>query len=131
FPGPGPAEARSIWYTIFQAFRGSEPRGSELSVPHPHLAVETSPAGYRWVRLSRPERRNALDMSLLRAVTAALALRLVNRVCDDPEPAAAQIAASLAGRGTGPEGSGAGVKAVMAAGGPLDRRRAERAADRS
>ena len=100
-------------------------------MPHPHLAVETSPAGYRWVRLSRPERRNALDVSLLRAVTGALALRLVNRVCDDPEPAAAQIAASLAGRGTGPEGSGAGVKAVMAAGGPLDRLRAERAADRS
>ena len=42
-------------------------------MPHPHLAVETSPAGYRWVRLSRPERRNALDVSLLRAVTDALA----------------------------------------------------------
>ena len=34
-------------------------------MPHPHLAVETSPAGYRWLRLSRPERRNALDVSLL------------------------------------------------------------------
>jgi enoyl-CoA hydratase/carnithine racemase len=42
-------------------------------MPHPHLAVETSPAGYRWLRLSRPERRNALDVSLLRAVTDALA----------------------------------------------------------
>ena len=42
-------------------------------MPHPHLAVETSPAGYRWVRLSRPERRNALDVSLLRAVAGALA----------------------------------------------------------
>ena len=42
-------------------------------MPHPHLAVETSPAGFRWVRLSRPERRNALDVSLLRAVTDALA----------------------------------------------------------
>src|SRR5947209_11434693 len=41
-------------------------------MPHPHLVVETSPAGYRWVRLSRPERRNALDVSLLRAVTDAL-----------------------------------------------------------
>jgi enoyl-CoA hydratase/carnithine racemase len=219
-------------------------------MPHPHLAVETSPAGYRWVRLSRPERRNALDVSLLRAVTdalaadpgvpvllastdprvfcagadltttdaeraavsdlvydcceiiitrpgpviavlagpavgggaqlaaasdlritgpgarlrwtgppgldlavgawllpdlvgravamdlvltgrwleaaEALALGLVNRVCDDPEAVAARIAADLAGRG-----AGAGVKAVMAAGGLLDRLRAERAANRS
>ena len=157
-------------------------------MPHPHLVVETSPAGYRWVRLSRPERRNALDVSLLRAVTdalaaepgvpvllasadprvfcagadltitdaeraavsdlvgraaamdlvltgrwleaaEALALGLVNRVCEDPEPTAAQIAADLAGRGTG--AAGAGVKAVMAAGGLLDRMRAERAANRS
>jgi enoyl-CoA hydratase/carnithine racemase len=42
-------------------------------MPHPHLAVETSKAGYRWLRLSRPERRNALDVDLLRAVTDALA----------------------------------------------------------
>ena len=42
-------------------------------MPHPHLAVETSPAGYRWLRLSRPERRNALDVSLLRALTDSLA----------------------------------------------------------
>jgi enoyl-CoA hydratase len=222
-------------------------------MPHPHLAVETSPAGYRWVRLSRPERRNALDVSLLRAVTdvlaaepgvpvllassdprvfcagadltitdaeravvsdlvydccetiitrpgpviavltgpavgggaqlaaasdlriagpaarlrwtgprvppgldlavgawllpdlvgratamdlvltgrwleaaEALTLGLVSRVCDDPEPVAAAIAADLADRG-----AGAGVKAVMAAGGLLDRLRAERAANRS
>ena len=54
----------------------------------------------------------------------ALALGLVNQVCEDPEPVAAQIAAGLAGRG-------AGVKAVMAAGGLLDRMRAERAANRS
>jgi enoyl-CoA hydratase/carnithine racemase len=217
-------------------------------MPHPHLTVETSPAGYRWLRLSRPERRNALDVSLLRAVTDSLALEpgvpvvlgsadprvfcagadltisdaeraavsdliydcceiivtrpgpviavltgpavgggaqlaaasdlriagpaarlrftgppgldlavgawllpdlvgramamdlvltgrwveaaealelgLVSRVCDDPELVAGQIAANLAGRG-------AGVKAVMAAGGLLDRLRAERAANRS
>jgi enoyl-CoA hydratase/carnithine racemase len=217
-------------------------------MPHPHLAVETSPAGYRWLRLSRPERRNALDVSLLRAVTdalaadpgvpvllastdprvfcagadltisateraavsdlvydcceiivtrpgpviavltgpavgggaqlaaasdlriaspaarlrwtgppgldlavgawllpdlvgrgtamdltltgrwveaaEALALGLVNQVCEDPEAAAAGIAAGLAGRDTG-------VKAVMAAGGLLDRMRAERAANRA
>ncbi len=217
-------------------------------MPHPHLTVETSPAGYRSLRLSRPERRNALDVSLLRAVTdaltvepdvpvvlgsadprvfcagadltisdaeraavsdlvydccetivtrpgpviavltgpavgggaqlaaasdlriagpaarlrftgppglnltvgawllpdlvgraaamdlvltgrwveaaEALALGLVNRVCDDPELVGGQIAAELAGRG-------AGVKAVMAAGGLLDRMRAERSANRS
>ena len=219
-------------------------------MPHPHLVVETSPAGYRRLRLSRPKRRNALDLSLLRAVTdalaadpevpvvlgstdprvfcagadltisdaeraavsdlvygccetiltrpgpviavvtgpavgggaqlaaacdlriaspaarlrwtgppgldlavgawllpdlagrgaamdlvltgrwveaaEALALGLVNRVCDDPDPVAAQIAADLAARG-----AGAGVKKVMAAGGLLDRLRAERSANRS
>ena len=42
-------------------------------MPHPHLAVETSPAGYRWLRLDRPERRNALDVSLMHAVTDSLA----------------------------------------------------------
>ena len=42
-------------------------------MPHPHLTAETSPAGYRWLRLARPERRNALDVSLLRAVTDSLA----------------------------------------------------------
>ena len=42
-------------------------------MPHPHLAVEASPAGYQRVCLARPERRNALDVSLLRAVTEALA----------------------------------------------------------
>jgi enoyl-CoA hydratase len=42
-------------------------------MPHPHLTVEASPAGYQQVRLARPERRNALDVSLLRAVTEALA----------------------------------------------------------
>src|ERR1700738_2377927 len=43
-------------------------------MPHPHLTVENSPAGYRWLRLSRSERRNALDVSLLRAVTDSMAL---------------------------------------------------------
>lgn len=219
-------------------------------MPHPHLVVETSPAGYLSVRLSRPERRNALDVRLLRAVTdaltaepevpvllgsadprvfcagadltipaaersavsdlvydcceiivtrpgpviavltgpavaggaqlagaadlriagpaarlrwtgppdvdlavgawllpdlvgrgaamdlvltgrwveaaEALALGLVNRVCEDPDAVAAGIAADLAGRRPG-----SGVKAVMAAGGLLDRLRAERSANRS
>lgn len=43
------------------------------TMPHPHLVVESSPAGYRCLRLSRPQRRNALDASLLRAVADALA----------------------------------------------------------
>jgi enoyl-CoA hydratase/carnithine racemase len=39
-----------------------------------HLRVEHSPAGYRRLLLSRPERRNALDVGLaqaLQSVTAA------------------------------------------------------------
>jgi enoyl-CoA hydratase/carnithine racemase len=233
----------SIWYTIFQTFR--EPR-----MPHPHLVVDHRPAGYRWLRLDRPERRNALDVTLMAAVRDALAaepgvpvllgstdprvfcagadltvthaeraaisdlvydccevmitrpgpviavitgaavgggaqlaaasdlriagpgarlrwigppgadlavgawllpdlagrgaaldlvltgrwvdageslaLGLVNRVEDDPERAAEELAGSLAARG-----AGAGVKAVMAAGGLLDRLRAEREVNRS
>ena len=42
-------------------------------MPHPHLVGENNPAGYRWLRLSHPERRNALDPSLTRAVRDALA----------------------------------------------------------
>ena len=41
-------------------------------MPHPHLLVEHSPAGYRWLRLDRPERRNALDVGLIVAVRDAL-----------------------------------------------------------
>jgi len=219
-------------------------------MPHPHLVVEQSPAGYRWLRLARPERRNALDVALMAAVRdalteeprvpvllastdprvfcagadltvtdaeraaisdlvydcceamitrpgpviavitgaavgggaqlaaasdlriagpdarlrwigppgldlavgawllpdlagrgaaldlvltgrwveagEALALGLVNRVEDDPERAAEQVAGALAARR-----AGAGVKAVMAAGGLLDRLRAEREVNRS
>ena len=40
---------------------------------HPHLLVENHPAGYRWLRLARPERRNALDPGLLAAIRDALA----------------------------------------------------------
>jgi enoyl-CoA hydratase/carnithine racemase len=219
-------------------------------MPHPYLLVEDHPAGYRWLRLARPERRNALDPGLLAAIgdalaaepgtpvilgsadprvfcagadltisdaeravvsdlvydacetivtrpgpviavitgaavgggaqlaaasdiriagpdarlrwigppgldlavgawllpdlvgrgaaldlvlsgrwveaAEALALGLVNRVTDDPERAASQLAADLAARG-----SGAGVKAVMAAGGLLDRLRTEREVNRA
>ncbi len=35
--------------------------------------VEHHPAGYRWLRLARPERRNALDPGLLAAVRDELA----------------------------------------------------------
>jgi enoyl-CoA hydratase/carnithine racemase len=42
-------------------------------MPHPHLLVENNPAGYRWLRLARPQRRNALDVSLTGAIRDALA----------------------------------------------------------
>jgi enoyl-CoA hydratase/carnithine racemase len=42
-------------------------------MPHPQLVAQTSPAGYRWLRLARPERRNALDVSLTRAIRDELA----------------------------------------------------------
>jgi enoyl-CoA hydratase/carnithine racemase len=40
---------------------------------HPHLLVEHDPASYRWLRLARPQRRNALDVSLTAAIRDALA----------------------------------------------------------
>ena len=42
-------------------------------MPHPKLLVEHHPAGYRWLRLARPERRNALDPGLMAAVRDTLA----------------------------------------------------------
>jgi len=42
-------------------------------MPHPHLRVERSPAGYRRLLLSRPQRHNALDVGLARALRDALA----------------------------------------------------------
>lgn len=39
---------------------------------HSHLRIEHSPAGYRWLLLSRPERRNAIDLDLARALRDAL-----------------------------------------------------------
>jgi enoyl-CoA hydratase/carnithine racemase len=58
----------------------------------------------------------------------ALALRLVNRVDEDPLGAAGEIAGALAARGAG---AVARVKRVMAVGNLLDRMRAEREANRS
>ena len=57
----------------------------------------------------------------------ALAMGLVNRVEDDPGPAAASVAAELAAQSPGVS---AKVKSVMAAGGLLDRLHAERQANR-
>jgi enoyl-CoA hydratase len=42
-------------------------------MPHPHLMVEQDPAGFCWLRLARPQRRNALDVSLTAAIRDALA----------------------------------------------------------
>ena len=84
-----------------------------------------------WVLPDLAGRGAALDITLTgRWVEAAeaLALGLVNRVTDDPLTQAEQIAADLAARGPGP---GGGVKAVMAAGGLLDRLRAEREANQA
>jgi enoyl-CoA hydratase len=82
-----------------------------------------------WLLPDLVGRGAALDLVLTgRWVEAAeaLALGLVNRVEDDPERAAEQVAGALAAAGTG-----AGVKAVMTAGGLLDRLRAEREVNRS
>jgi enoyl-CoA hydratase len=82
-----------------------------------------------WLLPDLVGRSAALDITLTgRWVQAAeaLALGLVNRVTDDAELAGGEVAADLAARGTG-----AGVKAVMAAGGLLDRLRAEREVNRA
>jgi enoyl-CoA hydratase/carnithine racemase len=82
-----------------------------------------------WVLPDLVGRGTALDLVLTgRWVEAAeaLALGLVHQVTDDPESAAGQFAADLAALGTG-----AGVKLVMAAGGLLDRLRAEREVNRA
>ncbi len=42
-------------------------------MPHPQLLVQDHPAGFRWLRLDRPDRRNALDPGLMAAVRDALA----------------------------------------------------------
>jgi enoyl-CoA hydratase len=47
------------------------PHGS-LKMPHQHLQIQPR-AGYTWLRMSRPERRNALDASLTRALRDELA----------------------------------------------------------
>jgi enoyl-CoA hydratase/carnithine racemase len=99
--------------------------------PGPGLAVGA------WLLPDLIGRGAAMDVVLTgRWVEAAeaLALGLVNRVSDDPERDAEQIAADLAARGAAAgvaAGAAAGVKAVMAAGGLLDRLRAEREVNRA
>ncbi len=93
-----------------------------IGPPGPDLAVGA------WLLPELVGRGVAMDLVLTgRWVDAAeaLALGLVSRLAEDPERAAEQIAADLAARGTG-----AGAKAVMAAGGLLDRLRAEREVNR-
>jgi enoyl-CoA hydratase len=38
----------------------------------PHLVVEDDPAGFRWLRLNRPDCRNALDLAMTRDLKDAL-----------------------------------------------------------
>ncbi|HUY50070.1 MAG TPA: enoyl-CoA hydratase/isomerase family protein [Streptosporangiaceae bacterium] len=40
-------------------------------MPHPNVLLEPSPAGFLRVRLARPDRRNALDAGMLRALVGA------------------------------------------------------------
>jgi enoyl-CoA hydratase len=92
-----------------------------------------------WVLPDLVGRGAAMDLLLTgRWVGAAeaLALGLVNRIEDEPERAAAAIAAALATAGSGAAGSGAAgsgaagrIKLITAAGGLLDRLRAERQAN--
>src|SRR6266851_828022 len=44
----------------------------EPRMVHSHLRIEHSPVGYRWLLLSRPERRNAIDLDLAQALRDAL-----------------------------------------------------------
>src|SRR5215468_5712904 len=82
-----------------------------------HLRVEHSPAGYRRLLLSRPERRNALDVGLAQALRDALGQ---DRATPVAVGGGAQLAAAadlrIAGpaarlRWTGPAGRGLAVGA--------------------
>src|SRR5437667_183382 len=64
---PGVAGALGIPYFSTTPAVHREPR-----MAPPHLRVEHTPAGYRRLLLSRPERRNALDLGLARALRDAL-----------------------------------------------------------
>jgi Enoyl-CoA hydratase/carnithine racemase len=124
--GPAVGRRRAAGRRVRPADRGT---GGAAALDR---SARTRPRVGAWLLPDLVGRAAAMDLVLTGRwleAAEALALGLVNRVCDDPEPAAARIAADLAGRGTG--AAGAGVKAVMAAGGLLDRMRAERAVNRS
>jgi enoyl-CoA hydratase len=56
-------------------------------MPHPSVRVEPGPAGFRRVRLDRPDRRNALDLGMVRALLAAFAAEPATPVLlDSAEP---------------------------------------------
>ena len=126
--GPG---ARLRWIGPPGTGQGVGPGTGQGVGPGPGLAVGA------WLLPDLVGRGAAMDVVLTgRWVEAAeaLALGLVNRVSDDPERDAEQIAADLAARGAAAgvaAGATAGVKAVMAAGGLLDRLRAEREVNRT
>ncbi len=126
--GPG---ARLRWIGPPGTGQGAGPGTGQGVGPGPGLAVGA------WLLPDLVGRGTAMDVVLTgRWVEAAeaLALGLVNRVSDDPERDAEQIAADLAARGAAAgvgAGAAAGVKAVMAAGGLLDRLRAEREVNRA
>jgi enoyl-CoA hydratase/carnithine racemase len=96
----------------------------------------TGPAGRglavgAWVLTDLVGRGAAMELALTGrwvGATEALAMGLVNRVEDDPDPVAAGVAEELAGQGPG---ASASVKSVAAAGGLLDRLHAERQANRA
>ena len=118
--GPG---ARLRWIGPPGPGLGAGPGTGPGAAPGPGLAVGA------WLLPDLAGRGAAMDLVLTgRWVEAAeaLALGLVNRVTDDPERDAEQLAADLAARA-----AAAGVKAVMAAGGLLDRLRAEREVNRA
>ena len=84
-----------------------------------------------WILPDLVGRVRALDLIMTARwvdATEALSLGLVSEVVAEPLTAAAALAGDLAGRGPGPL---AMAKGIMAAGGPLDRLRAEHQANRS
>ena len=134
--GPG---ARLRWIGPPGTGQGVGPGTGQGVGPGPGQGVGPGPglAVGAWLLPDLVGRGAAMDVVLTgRWVEAAeaLALGLVNRVSDDPERDAEQIAADLAARGAAAgvaAGATAGVKAVMAAGGLLDRLRAEREVNRA
>jgi enoyl-CoA hydratase len=128
-PGPviavltGPAVGGGAQLAAASDLRIASPAARLRFTGPPGLALSVG----AWLLPDLVGRGAAMELAMTgRWVEAAeaQALGLVNEACDDPEPVAAAIAARLAGRDPG-------VKTVMAAGGLLDRMRAEREANRA